>query len=354
MARWRRAATHERMLDSTRQVRAARAMRPDCLACCIDPPCVSPSPFPICSHSAHVRARSRHCAALGSSRHSRATAESRAMPAALRSARLDACRCRRSTAAARHRSPRSARDFDPGDRYVLRADPVSLVAGRDDVVLGGAHRRSRRRRGRRAGRNAQRAFRARRPRIPRAAPDAWFVTPDDAPDLTTTPLSAVRGADLSAPAARRGRRDVAPLAARNADAAARAPGQRRARGTRARAGDGDLDFGRRPLDATSMRTGDGDLRGARPGRRRRARPRALARQCGARCRRQASRHCRRARRRARRARSRERRATRPMVERDWTRARRSPRSSAASLAIADAARRRQRRRRRVARATAHG
>ena len=84
--------------------------------------------------------------------------------------------------------------LDPGNRYVLRADPVSLVAGRSDVVLAAriddldagdadtliaslnAH----------FGRDGL-AFRAPRP-------DAWFVTVDHAPDLATTPLSAVRGA----------------------------------------------------------------------------------------------------------------------------------------------------------------
>ena len=83
--------------------------------------------------------------------------------------------------------------LDPGDRYVLRADPVSLVAGRADVVLGArigdldadeadalittlnTH----------FGRD-QLAFACPRP-------DAWFIIVDDAPDLTTTPLSAVRG-----------------------------------------------------------------------------------------------------------------------------------------------------------------
>ena len=84
--------------------------------------------------------------------------------------------------------------FDPFGDYVLRADPVSLVAGRTDVALAAriddldasdtgalmatlnAH----------FGRDGL-AFHAPRP-------DAWFVLVDHLPDLTTTPLAAVRGA----------------------------------------------------------------------------------------------------------------------------------------------------------------
>jgi len=84
--------------------------------------------------------------------------------------------------------------LDPGASYVLRADPVSLVAGRSDVVLAAriddldadesgalmatidAH----------FGRDGL-AFRA-------ARPDAWFVLVDHTPDLSTTPLSLVRDA----------------------------------------------------------------------------------------------------------------------------------------------------------------
>ena len=84
--------------------------------------------------------------------------------------------------------------LDPGPAYVLRADPVALVAGRNDVALAAriddldgsdtdalvatlnAH----------FGGDGL-AFRAPRP-------DAWFVLVDHTPDLTTTPLAAVRGA----------------------------------------------------------------------------------------------------------------------------------------------------------------
>jgi len=84
--------------------------------------------------------------------------------------------------------------LDPGSSYVMRADPVSLVAGRNDVALGariddleageagamiaalGAHF---------AGDGLK--FHAPRP-------DAWFILQDVSPDLTTTPLASVRGA----------------------------------------------------------------------------------------------------------------------------------------------------------------
>jgi hypothetical protein len=84
--------------------------------------------------------------------------------------------------------------LDPESSCVLRADPVSLVAGRNDVALAariddldgdesGAML---------ATLNAHfggdgLAFRAPRP-------DAWFVLVDHAPALTTTPLALVRGA----------------------------------------------------------------------------------------------------------------------------------------------------------------
>jgi hypothetical protein len=84
--------------------------------------------------------------------------------------------------------------IDPEASYVLRADPVSLVAGRTDVILA-----SRiddldfdETRALLATLNAHfggdgLAFHAPRP-------DAWFVLADVAPELATTPLSVVRGA----------------------------------------------------------------------------------------------------------------------------------------------------------------
>jgi hypothetical protein len=84
--------------------------------------------------------------------------------------------------------------LDPGTSYVLRADPVSLVAGRNDVALAA---RIDDLDGHDAGAmiatlNAHFALDGLTFHAPRA--DAWFVLQESAPDLTTTPLSAVRGA----------------------------------------------------------------------------------------------------------------------------------------------------------------
>lgn len=83
--------------------------------------------------------------------------------------------------------------FDPGDAYVLRADPVTLIAGRDDVLL--------------AGRvddltavdaaaltailNRHFAMDGLAFHAPR--PDAWFVTTTAAAPSVTTALSEVSG-----------------------------------------------------------------------------------------------------------------------------------------------------------------
>ncbi|HQR10569.1 MAG TPA: hypothetical protein PLW68_04500 [Casimicrobiaceae bacterium] len=83
---------------------------------------------------------------------------------------------------------------DPAASYVLRADPVSLVAGRNDVALGarigdldvGESEAMM------ATLNAHFGGDGLVFRSPR--PDAWFVQMDVAPDLATTPSSAVRGA----------------------------------------------------------------------------------------------------------------------------------------------------------------
>jgi hypothetical protein len=84
--------------------------------------------------------------------------------------------------------------FDPGARYVLRADPLALVAGRDDVLL----------RGRiddltRDDADALIAmlndhFRDDGLVFHAPRPDAWFVTTADEQRLDTTPLPAVHGA----------------------------------------------------------------------------------------------------------------------------------------------------------------
>ncbi len=84
--------------------------------------------------------------------------------------------------------------FDPGERYVLRADPVSLVAGHTDVVLGAriddldvAETEALA-----ATLNAH--FRGDGLVFHAPRPDAWFVTVRAPPDLASTPLSAVHGA----------------------------------------------------------------------------------------------------------------------------------------------------------------
>jgi hypothetical protein len=84
--------------------------------------------------------------------------------------------------------------LDPGTSYVLRADPVSLVAGRNDVALAA---RIDDLEGDEAAAmiatlNAHFVRDGLTFRAPRA--DAWFVLQEPAPDLTTTPLAAVRGA----------------------------------------------------------------------------------------------------------------------------------------------------------------
>ena len=84
--------------------------------------------------------------------------------------------------------------FDPGRAYVLRADPISLVAGRDDVLLTG---RVDDLEADAAGAlvatlNAHFAGDGLVFHVPR--PDAWFVTVRESPALATSPLSSVRGA----------------------------------------------------------------------------------------------------------------------------------------------------------------
>ena len=84
--------------------------------------------------------------------------------------------------------------FDPEASWVLRADPVSLVAGRTDVVLAariddldGDETRALLATLNTHFHGDGLAFHAPRP-------DAWFVLADVAPELATTPLSVVRGA----------------------------------------------------------------------------------------------------------------------------------------------------------------
>ena len=104
----------------------------------------------------------------------------------------------------------------------------------------GPRRRSRRRRTRGRWSPRSTALRGRRARVPRAArPMRWFVARRRARPPVDSGPAAIHAAD---PCARLPRgphaAHVAPLAVRNADAAARASRQRAARGRRARAGDG--------------------------------------------------------------------------------------------------------------------
>jgi hypothetical protein len=115
-------------------------------------------------------------------------------PATLRGA-LDAFLTHSATPEASATAPLAAlgAGLDPGDRYVLRADPVALVAGRADVVLDALIRDLD------AGEadalvatlNAHFGGDGLEFAAPR--PDAWFVIVDGVPDLATTPPSAVRG-----------------------------------------------------------------------------------------------------------------------------------------------------------------
>ena len=84
--------------------------------------------------------------------------------------------------------------FEPGDACVLYADPVALVAGRDDVLLAGrvddlceADTRALV-----AALNSHFATDGIVFHAPR--PDTWFLTAESARGLVTTPLPAVRGA----------------------------------------------------------------------------------------------------------------------------------------------------------------
>jgi hypothetical protein len=84
--------------------------------------------------------------------------------------------------------------LDPGTSYVLRADPVSLVAGRNDVAL--AARIDDLDAGEAGALIAtlDAHFAADGLTFHAPRPDAWFILQDTAPDMTTTPLASVRGA----------------------------------------------------------------------------------------------------------------------------------------------------------------
>lgn len=86
--------------------------------------------------------------------------------------------------------------FDPGTAYVLRADPVAFVAGRDDVLIEGrvddlADRDAARMIATLNGHFADDGLAFHAPRA-----DAWFVVVDGPARPRTTPLAAVHGAIL--------------------------------------------------------------------------------------------------------------------------------------------------------------
>lgn len=83
--------------------------------------------------------------------------------------------------------------FDPGSGYVLRADPVALVAGRDDVLLAGRiedldEDEADALRATLAAHFADDGLSFHLPR-----PDAWFVTARASVPVATTPLAAIAG-----------------------------------------------------------------------------------------------------------------------------------------------------------------
>ncbi len=83
--------------------------------------------------------------------------------------------------------------FDPGDAYVLRADPVTLIAGRDDVFLAGRAEDLGAADAVAMTATLNRHFAADGLTFHAPRPDAWFVTTrEDAPSVTTA-LSEVFG-----------------------------------------------------------------------------------------------------------------------------------------------------------------
>ncbi len=84
--------------------------------------------------------------------------------------------------------------FDVGDAYVLRADPIALIAGRDDVLLAGRVDDLTMDETRALIAPLNRHFAADGLVLHAPRPDAWFATTRGAPTLTTTPLGDVRGA----------------------------------------------------------------------------------------------------------------------------------------------------------------
>ncbi len=183
--------------------------------------------------------------------------------------------------------------LDPGESYVLRADPVSLVAGRNDVAL--AARIGDLDAGETGMLIATLNAHFGRDGLSFHAPRPDCVVHPDRRDARHYDDAARRRArrDLSLASRRWRRGALAALAERNADVAARTCGERRARGAGTRAGDGHLDLGRRSPRADTAGAGRRrrSRRPARPATSRagwRARTEALPAK-----RRRVSRHCRR-------------------------------------------------------------
>ena len=152
-------------------------------------------------------------------RHPRVVASARAPRVVVEGARR-AARPRRRRSCPRSASPSSdprhdvpaaplaalGAGVDPRTSFVLAAEPVALVAGRDDVAIAGAHRRPRR--PTRPARSSTRWTRISRPTASRSSRRArrWYATLDARPDLTTTPLDDALGAMMSRAPALRARR----------------------------------------------------------------------------------------------------------------------------------------------------
>ena len=225
----RRALSHARLRRIVRRAHARRS------ATYRAPPCSSSSSLPgLLAHDATqpMRAR-RHLRA------SRRAAPVRPIARARRPRRCARAALRRARGRPIGRSRRSGSRRWASTRATptgLRADPVTLVAGRDDVAP--RRRRSTTSRATRPPRSSRRSTRTSPPtasRSSRRGPMRGSSRAAVAPALATTPARRRRAAARCAngcPTARDARH-VAALAERDPDAAARASGQRRARDARA-------------------------------------------------------------------------------------------------------------------------
>jgi len=83
--------------------------------------------------------------------------------------------------------------FDPGDDYVLRADPVAFIAGRDDVLLAGRVDDLTREEASSMVEVLNRHFEPDGLVFHAARPDAWFVVARQSVPVETSSLSAVQG-----------------------------------------------------------------------------------------------------------------------------------------------------------------